>query len=188
MLLIFVALKTYSFLLFNCSIAVPSSPPSAFSLAAKTSTSITASWQLPPPCTRNGEITGFKLFYNKKDSRESAAMVKIDSGATLTQNITGLDMYTEYKFQLLAFTSVGDGTNSSAKVTRTLPDGKRSEIMSCVHLIVVFKSLCPRMFEMGVGWGLALRFRFSFQIMYATFDLITIILPGKFGICQQRQK
>ena len=68
-------------------------------------------------------------------------MVKIDSGATLTQNITGLDMYTEYKFQVLAFTSVGDGTNSSAKVKHTLPDGKRSEIISCVQLIV-FKSLC----------------------------------------------
>ena len=143
MLLIFVALKrTYSFLLFNCLIAVPSSPPSSFSLTAQTSTSITASWQLPPPCTRNGKITGFKLFYNKKDSGGSAAMVKIDNGATLTQNITGLDMYTEYKFQVLAFTSVGDGTNSSANVKRTLQDGKRSEIISCVQLIVVFKLPC----------------------------------------------
>ena len=145
MLLIFVVLKsTYSFVLFNLSIAVPSGPPSAFSLTAKTSTSITASWQLPPPCTRNGEITGFKLFYNKKDSAGSATIVPVMSGATLTKNVTGLDMFTDYKFQVLAFTSVGDGTNSSAKVKRTLQDGKRSEFISCVQFefIVILKSLC----------------------------------------------
>ena len=130
MLLIFAALKrTYSFLLFNCSIAVPSSPPSSFSLTAKNSTSITASWQLPPPCTRNGEITGFKLFYKKKDSTELAIMIPINSGGTLTKDVTGLDKYTEYKFQVLAFTSVGDGRNSSAKIKRTLEDGKRSVII-----------------------------------------------------------
>ena len=28
-------------------------------------------------------------------------------------------------------------------------------------------------------WELALRFRFSFQILYDTFDLISLILPGK---------
>ena len=131
MLLIFVALKrTFSFLLFNCSIAVPSSPPSAFSLTAKTSTSITVSWQLPPPCARNGDVTGFKLFYKKKDFVGSATMVAINNGGTLTKDVTGLEKYTEYKFQVLAFTSVGDGTNSSAKVKRTLQDGKRSEIIS----------------------------------------------------------
>ena len=126
MLLIFVALKrTYSFLLFNCSIAVPSSPPTALSLTAKTSTSITASWQLPQQCTRNGEITGFKLFYKKKDSVGSATMVMvpINSGATLTKDVTGLDKYTEYEFQVLAFTSVGDGPNSSVEVERTMQDG-----------------------------------------------------------------
>ena len=128
MLLTFVALKrTYSFLLINCSISVPSSPPSAFSLTAKTSTSITASWQLPQ-CARNGIITGFKLFYKKKDSAELAIMVPINSGGTLTKDVTGLDKYTEYEFQVLAYTSVGDGPNSSVEVERTLQDGKMSNM------------------------------------------------------------
>ena len=126
MLLIFVALlkRIYSFLLLNCSIAVPSSSPSAFSLTAKNSTSITASWQLPLPCTRNGEITGFKLFYKKKDSAGLATMVPINNRATLIKDVTGLDKYTEYEFQVLAFTSVGDGPNSSVEVERTMQDGK----------------------------------------------------------------
>ena len=50
-------------------------------------------------------------------------MIPINSTATLTQDVTGLDKYTEYEFQVLAFTSVGDGPNSSVEVERTMPDG-----------------------------------------------------------------
>ena len=51
-------------------------------------------------------------------------MVPINSGATLTKDVTGLDKYTEYEFQVLAFTSVGDGPKSSPKVNTTLQDGE----------------------------------------------------------------
>ena len=106
------------------SIAVPSSPPGSFSLTASSSTSIRASWQLPPADSQNGIITGFKLFYKKNDSAKPATMVPINSGAILTKEVTGLDKYTEYEFQVLAFTSVGDGPNSSVEVERTRQDGK----------------------------------------------------------------
>ena len=52
-------------------------------------------------------------------------MVPINSGSTLTKDVTGLDKYTEYAFQVLAFTSVGDGTKSSIEVARTREDGKK---------------------------------------------------------------
>ena len=107
------------------SIAVPSSPPTTFSITVISSTSITASWQLPPADSQNGIITGFKLFYKKKDSAGSATMVPINSGGTLIKNVTGLDKYTEYKFQVLAFTSVGDGPNSTAEVEKTMEDGNK---------------------------------------------------------------
>ena len=106
------------------SIVVPSSSPISFSLTASSSTSIRASWQLPPADSQNGIITGFKLFYKKKDSEGSATLVAINSGGTLTKNVTGLDKYTEYEFEVLASTSVGDGPKSSTKVKRTLQDGK----------------------------------------------------------------
>ena len=38
---------------------------------------------------------------------------------------TGLDEYTEYEFQVLASTSIGDGPKSSIKYERTKEDGKR---------------------------------------------------------------
>ena len=52
-------------------------------------------------------------------------MVPINSGATLTKDVTGLEKYTEYEFQVLAFTSVGDGPKSYAVVRRTNQDGKK---------------------------------------------------------------
>ena len=106
------------------SIAVPSQAPSSFSLTAKTSTSIEASWQLPPANSRNGIIRGFKLFYKKKGSSGSSTKIKINSESTRTQVITGLDKYTEYEFQVLAFTSVGDGPNGTVMSVRTTEDGK----------------------------------------------------------------
>ena len=47
----------------------------------------------------------------------------------LTNNVTcltisGLDNYTEYEFQVLAFSSKGDGPKSSVVVERTKEDGK----------------------------------------------------------------
>ena len=105
-------------------ISVPSQPPTAFKLTATSSTSIAASWQLPPVFARHGRtITGFKLFYKKKGFGGSAATLPISRGSILSGNVTRLDKYTEYEFQVLAFTSDGDGPKSSVVVERTMEDG-----------------------------------------------------------------
>ncbi|XP_022783169.1 neogenin-like [Stylophora pistillata] len=102
---------------------VPSEPPSAFELTASTSTSITTSWQLPPVFSRHGRtITGFKLLYKKRGSGGSAITLTIRNGPTLSRSVTGLDKYTEYEFQVLAFTSDGDGAKSPVEVERTKED------------------------------------------------------------------
>ena len=112
----------------NWSISVPSQVPARFSVAAATSTSIRASWQLPPADHRNGIIGGYKLFYKKRGSLSSPTTLVINDGATLNKTVTGLDKFTEYAFQGLAFTSVGDGPTSSVNVERTKEDGKRHVI------------------------------------------------------------
>lgn len=108
------------------SITVPSKAPVNLSLTAKTSTSIEASWQLPPADGRNGIIRGFKVFYKRKGSSVSSRT--INSGSTLTAVVSGLDEYTEYEFQVLAFTSKGDGPKSDPKPATTKEDSKKSEI------------------------------------------------------------
>ena len=96
-------------------------------MVAETSTNLRASWQLPPEDSRNGIITGFKLFYKKKTSAGSATTEPIIDGNTLTKTIGGLFKYTEYEFQVLALTSVGDETNSYVKTVRTNEDGKHKK-------------------------------------------------------------
>ena len=93
-------------------------------MTAMTSTSILASWQLTPVGSRNGNILGFKLFFKRKGSEESSTILFIDSASVLFKTVTGLDKFTEYELQVLAFTSAGDGPKSSVKVERTKEDGK----------------------------------------------------------------
>ena len=107
------------------SIAVPTGAPSGFTVTASSSTSITVSWQLPPADDRNGKITGFKLFYKKKVSSRPHRVVPVNSGSVRSKVFSGLDKYTEYEFQVLAYTSVGDGRNSSVISVRTMEDGKK---------------------------------------------------------------
>ena len=47
----------------------------------------------------------------------------ISSGSASSRNFTGLEKYTEYEFQILAFTSDGDGPKTPVKVERTKEDG-----------------------------------------------------------------
>ena len=93
-------------------------------MTAISSTSVTASWELPPPGDRNGIITGFKLFYKEKDSIGTSTELDIKCQGSVIRAITGLKKYTVYEFQVLAYTSVGNGPNSSVIVEKTMQDGK----------------------------------------------------------------
>ena len=106
---------------YDCSIAAPSQPPSQFNVTVESSTSITASWRLPPEGSRHGIIKGYKLFYQKKGS-DSATFLTLNNIKT-SERVTKLDKYTKYEFQVLAFTSAGDGPNSSTVFKTTMEDG-----------------------------------------------------------------
>ena len=94
-------------------------------MTAITSTNILASWQLPPVGSRHGNITGFKLYFKRKGSDKSSTVLFIDSASVLSKTVAGLDKFTKYELQVLAFTSVGDGPKSSVKVVRTREGGKK---------------------------------------------------------------
>ena len=113
---------------YDCSNAAPSQPPSQFSVTVESSTSITASWRLPPEGARHGIIKGYKLFYKKKDS-DSATSLTLNNIKT-SRRVTKLDEYTEYEFQVLAFTSAGDGPNSSTIFKTTTEDGENQRTLS----------------------------------------------------------
>ena len=54
----------------------------------------------------------------------STTEVLINNAAIQSKSVTGLQSDTDYDFQVLAFTSSGDGPKSSVKVVRTVVDGK----------------------------------------------------------------
>ena len=127
--LFFRSIKSFEYLIiiYVCSVLSflgPSQSPDSFYVTATTSTSITANWQLPSADGRNGIIRGFKLFYKRKDDASSPTILTINSAGILTRRVTGLDIYTEYKFQVSAFTSAGDGPKSTVLIKRTKEDGK----------------------------------------------------------------
>lgn len=64
------------------------------------------------------------MYYKKKGSLGLAAMVTINNETIRVEDVFGLEKYTEYEFQVLAFTSAGDGPKSSVLVERTNEDGK----------------------------------------------------------------
>ena len=103
---------------------VPSKAPEKVTVTANNSTSIKASWQLPPADSRHGIIRGFQLSYKKKGSAGLPTALTINNGTILNKDVTELDEYTEYEFQVLAFTPVGDGPKSSVELARTMEDGK----------------------------------------------------------------
>ncbi|XP_068727505.1 receptor-type tyrosine-protein phosphatase F-like [Montipora capricornis] len=101
---------------------IPSNAPSGFVVTASNSTSITASWELPPADSRNGIITGFKLFYRQKHSDNQPKLLNISNASIRAETVRELMKFTEYEFQLLAYTSVGDGPNSSVQFATTMED------------------------------------------------------------------
>ena len=65
-------------------------------------------------------------------------MELINDKAVLTTDVSGLAKYTDYEFEVLAFTSVGDGPNSTVESETTKEDGKKLIlIISKFNLLVL---------------------------------------------------
>ena len=62
-------------------------------------------------------------------------MELINSSSIQTKVVTGLDKYTEYEFQVLAFISVGDGPKSSVVSVTTTEDGKEKYAVYFIFMI-----------------------------------------------------
>ena len=72
-------------------------------------------------------------------------MELINDKAVLTTDVIGLAKFTDYEFKVLAFTSVGDGPNSTVESETTKEDGKKLIlIISKFNLLVllVWNNVC----------------------------------------------
>ena len=95
--------------------AVPAGPPRQFSIVAKNSRSINASWSAPS--TPNGVITEYQL------QCSGGGQVFNRTVMETTTTLSGLLPYTNYSCSITAHTSVGGGPAATTSVT-TLQDSE----------------------------------------------------------------
>lgn len=106
----------------------PSGQPQQVTLTAVTSTSIKVSWGPLPADDRNGIIKGYKVNYQSLPNGD----IELEFVNITSQNqdegeekiLQNLNEFTNYSISVLAFTEIGDGPPSVAKVKQTLQDGK----------------------------------------------------------------
>ena len=111
---------------------VPSGPPQSVAAVNKSSTELTVSWQNVLEKDRKGIIKGFKVYYAAVgqfavDTREKVK--EVNGGSAMQTVVGGLEKYIEYNITVLAFTSKGDGPNSTEITVRTDQDGM--EMRNC---------------------------------------------------------
>ena len=98
------------------------------------STGITVNWLVVETLKRKGPIRGYKIFCCSKDGK----LIKEESvdETKFTIDFRNLEIYTFYQFKVLAFTKVGDGPKSDAKLIRTDSESMfySFDTLSMVHL------------------------------------------------------
>ncbi|XP_077985299.1 cell adhesion molecule DSCAM-like [Glandiceps talaboti] len=101
---------------------VPSQPPLMVQATAHSSTSIMIVWSPPPLPSLNGILQGYKVIYKtvRADGDESGTFVQETKSLRVT--IHGLEKFTNYSVEVLAYTRVGDGVRSEPIHVRTEQD------------------------------------------------------------------
>jgi hypothetical protein len=109
---------------------VPGGAPVNFSAQGMSSTSVKLSWHEPEKAQRNGEITMYEISYYKTSDPTQTYDV---NSTTLNKIIEGLDMNSDYLFQIKAYTSQGAGPWSARLPVRTFGQCKSHAQHSLTH-------------------------------------------------------
>ncbi|XP_075449826.1 cell adhesion molecule DSCAM isoform X2 [Ascaphus truei] len=101
---------------------VPSRPPENVQAAATSPETISIAWTTPSKEALNGILQGFRVIYwaNLLDG-ELGEIRNVTTTQPLLE-LDGLEKYTNYSIQVLAFTQAGDGVRSEQIFTRTKED------------------------------------------------------------------
>nr|XP_027238254.1 Down syndrome cell adhesion molecule-like protein Dscam2 [Penaeus vannamei] len=120
----------------------PQQPPHDVTCTTLTSQTIRVSWASPPLETVQGVIKGYKVIYGPSDKwyDEERKDTKITSSTET--HLHGLQKYTNYSLQVLAFTSGGEGVRSQpihCQTDQDVPDAPTSVkalVMSADSILV----------------------------------------------------
>ncbi|XP_074611314.1 protein sidekick-1-like isoform X1 [Acropora palmata] len=98
--------------------------PTNFNVTPLTPTSVRASWEFNSSDSMPLEVVirGCKLLYRLRNSSAQLSTAIVWGNSTFSKNISVLEKYTEYEFEVLTLTANGNGPSSSVLVVRTDED------------------------------------------------------------------
>ncbi|KAM7398555.1 hypothetical protein PAMA_006455 [Pampus argenteus] len=101
---------------------VPSRPPENVQATATSPEVISLSWLTPPKDALNGNLLGFRVIYWANLPDGELGEIRNVTTSKPSLELDGLEKYTNYSIQVLAFTRAGDGVRSEQIYTRTKED------------------------------------------------------------------
>lgn len=100
------------------TILVPDLPPSEITAKALEKDVVQLKWSRVPRENTNGKVLGYRVFYSDVQNK-SRANSTVAGPKETDLIINGLMAGTNYSFQMLAFTSKGNGVISASYFART---------------------------------------------------------------------
>ena len=99
---------------------VPSAPPQSVLLTVTSPSEISMFWSEVPPVHRNGVITLYEVSYSSLSNSEDShnPVTTLLNTTHLSVNLTGLEEFVNYSFQVRAYTEVGPGPYSEQQYVR----------------------------------------------------------------------
>ncbi|GCC25397.1 hypothetical protein chiPu_0003807 [Chiloscyllium punctatum] len=134
---------------------VPSRPPDNVQANAISPEAISLSWSMPPKEALNGILQGYRVIYWANLPDGELGEIRNVTTIQVTLELDGLEKFTNYSIQVLAFTRAGDGVRSEQIFTRTKedvpgpPGGVKAAAASAT--IVVVSWLAPLKMN-GIIW------------------------------------
>ena len=106
------------FWLLSSLFTAPSGSPQQFKVVNITAYSIYFQWQPPPECLQNGVITKYSIYCNFSNYSYPGLLqeLRINNIAQLEYLLEDLLPFTEYKCQLTALNTVGEGPASNLAI------------------------------------------------------------------------
>ena len=100
--------------------AVPTGEPREVQALAVSSTEVRLNWVPPLASQQNGDLLGYKIFYLATSQPIDKEEMEVVPASHTTHTLPFMDMYTEYRIQIVAFNPAGDGPRSVPVTVRTL--------------------------------------------------------------------
>ncbi|XP_069492151.1 cell adhesion molecule DSCAM isoform X3 [Ambystoma mexicanum] len=152
---------------------VPSRPPENVQAIATSPETISISWSTPSKEALNGNLRGFRVIYWANLLDGELGEIRNVTTTQLSLELDGLEKYTNYSIQVLAYTNAGDGVRSEQIFTRTKEDvpGPTAGVKAAAaSASIVFVSWLPPLKLNGVIRKYTVFCSFPYPTIISEFD------------------